>query len=43
MALCIVRHAHRISHETLYRYDAPAFGVIQTLRLTPSNTKGSTF
>ena len=30
----------RISHETLYRYDAPAFGVIQTLRLTPRNYEG---
>src|SRR5436190_415306 len=30
----------RISHETLYRYDAPAFGVIQTLRLTPRNYGG---
>jgi transglutaminase-like putative cysteine protease len=27
----------RISHETVYRYDRPATGVIQTLRLTPRN------
>jgi transglutaminase-like putative cysteine protease len=27
----------RISHETVYRYDRPASGVIQTLRLTPRN------
>jgi transglutaminase-like putative cysteine protease len=30
----------RISHETLYRYDTPAGGVIQTLRLTPRNHDG---
>jgi transglutaminase-like putative cysteine protease len=30
----------RVSHETLYRYDAPATGVIQTLRLTPRNHDG---
>src|ERR1700747_40393 len=30
----------RISHETVYRYDAPARGVIQTLRLTPRNHDG---
>jgi transglutaminase-like putative cysteine protease len=30
----------RISHETIYRYDAPAYGVIQTLRLTPRNHEG---
>jgi transglutaminase-like putative cysteine protease len=30
----------RISHETVYRYDAPASGVIQTLRLTPRNHDG---
>lgn len=30
----------RISHETLYRYDAPPGGVIQTLRLTPRNHDG---
>ena len=30
----------RISHETRYRYDAPANGVIQTLRLTPRNHDG---
>ncbi len=29
-----------ISHLTVYRYDAPAFGVIQTLRLTPRNHDG---
>jgi transglutaminase-like putative cysteine protease len=27
----------RISHETVYRYEEPARGVIQTLRLTPRN------
>jgi len=30
----------QISHETVYRYNAPAFGVIQTLRLTPRNHEG---
>src|SRR5712691_1424633 len=30
----------RISHETVYRYDRPAGGVIQTLRLTPRNHDG---
>ncbi len=30
----------RISHETVYRYDQPAGGVIQTLRLTPRNHAG---
>src|SRR5690348_16927162 len=30
----------RISHQTRYRYDAPASGVIQTLRLTPRNHDG---
>jgi transglutaminase-like putative cysteine protease len=30
----------RISHETRYIYDAPINGVIQTLRLTPSNHDG---
>jgi transglutaminase-like putative cysteine protease len=30
----------RISHETIYRYDQPASGVIQTLRLTPRNHDG---
>jgi transglutaminase-like putative cysteine protease len=30
----------RISHQTLYRYDQPASGVIQTLRLTPRNHAG---
>jgi transglutaminase-like putative cysteine protease len=30
----------RISHETLYRYDTPPGGVIQTLRLTPRNHDG---
>ena len=30
----------RISHETRYHYDAPAAGVIQTLRLTPRNHEG---
>jgi transglutaminase-like putative cysteine protease len=29
-----------IAHETLYRYDRPATGVIQTLRLTPRNHDG---
>jgi transglutaminase-like putative cysteine protease len=30
----------RISHESIYRYDAPVSGVIQTLRLTPRNHDG---
>ena len=30
----------RVCHETLYRYDAPPSGVIQTLRLTPRNHDG---
>ena len=30
----------RISHETIYRYDTPPTGVIQTLRLTPRNHDG---
>jgi transglutaminase-like putative cysteine protease len=30
----------RISHESIYRYDAPVAGVIQTLRLTPRNHDG---
>jgi transglutaminase-like putative cysteine protease len=30
----------RISHDTVYRYDVPARGVIQTLRLTPRNHDG---
>lgn len=30
----------RIAHETRYRYDVPAKGVIQTLRLTPRNHDG---
>jgi transglutaminase-like putative cysteine protease len=30
----------RISHETVYRYEVPARGVIQTLRLTPRNHDG---
>ena len=30
----------QISHETVYRYEAPAAGVIQTLRLTPRNHDG---
>jgi transglutaminase-like putative cysteine protease len=30
----------RISHETVYRYDTAASGVIQTLRLTPRNHDG---
>ena len=29
-----------ISHETVYRYETPAFGVIQTLRLTPRSHDG---
>jgi transglutaminase-like putative cysteine protease len=29
-----------ISHETLYRYDSPASGLIQTLRLTPRSHEG---
>jgi transglutaminase-like putative cysteine protease len=29
-----------VSHETIYRYDQPARGVIQTLRLTPRNHDG---
>jgi transglutaminase-like putative cysteine protease len=30
----------RVSHETLYRYEAPPKGVIQTLRMTPRNHNG---
>jgi transglutaminase-like putative cysteine protease len=30
----------KISHETIYRYDRPTGGVIQTLRLTPRNHDG---
>jgi transglutaminase-like putative cysteine protease len=30
----------QIAHETVYRYDTPASGVIQTLRLTPRNHEG---
>jgi len=30
----------QISHETVYRYEQPANGVIQTLRLTPRNHDG---
>jgi transglutaminase-like putative cysteine protease len=30
----------QISHETVYRYEEPARGVIQTLRLTPRNHEG---
>ena len=30
----------RISHETVYRYEQPPRGVIQTLRLTPRNHDG---
>ena len=30
----------QISHETVYRYEQPAGGVIQTLRLTPRNHDG---
>jgi transglutaminase-like putative cysteine protease len=29
-----------VAHETVYRYDAPCAGVIQTLRLTPRNHAG---
>jgi transglutaminase-like putative cysteine protease len=29
-----------VAHETIYRYDAPCTGVIQTLRLTPRNHAG---
>src|SRR5207244_12646117 len=29
-----------ISHATVYRYERPAAGVIQTLRLTPRNHEG---
>jgi transglutaminase-like putative cysteine protease len=29
-----------VAHETLYRYDTPSTGVIQTLRLTPRNHTG---
>src|SRR5216684_7523723 len=29
-----------VAHETVYRYDAPCTGVIQTLRLTPRNHVG---
>jgi transglutaminase-like putative cysteine protease len=30
----------QISHETVYRYEQPSRGVIQTLRLTPRNHDG---
>lgn len=30
----------RVSHETVYRYDEPPKGVIQTLRMTPRNHDG---
>src|SRR5262249_51857035 len=30
----------RVSHESIYRYDRPVSGVIQTLRLTPRNHDG---
>jgi transglutaminase-like putative cysteine protease len=30
----------QIAHETVYRYDTPASGVIQTLRLTPRSHEG---
>jgi transglutaminase-like putative cysteine protease len=30
----------RVAHETVYRYDTPCSGVIQTLRLTPRNHTG---
>jgi transglutaminase-like putative cysteine protease len=30
----------RVSHETVYRYDAPPKGVIQTLRMTPRDHDG---
>src|ERR1700742_5219920 len=30
----------RVQHETIYRYDAPPKGVIQTLRMTPRNHDG---
>jgi transglutaminase-like putative cysteine protease len=30
----------RVSHETVYRYEQPAKGVIQTLRMTPRNHDG---
>src|ERR1043166_1781912 len=30
----------RISHESIYRYETPVAGVIQTLRLTPRNHDG---
>src|SRR5579863_5047066 len=29
-----------VAHETVYRYDTPSTGVIQTLRLTPRNHAG---
>src|SRR5258708_36579077 len=29
-----------VAHETVYRYDAPCTGVIQTVRLTPRNHAG---
>ena len=29
-----------VAHETVYRYDTPSTGVIQTLRLTPRNHTG---
>jgi transglutaminase-like putative cysteine protease len=30
----------RIAHSSVYRYDPPAAGVIQVLRLTPRNHEG---
>jgi transglutaminase-like putative cysteine protease len=30
----------RISHQTIYKYESPATGVIQSLRLTPRNHEG---
>ena len=29
-----------VAHETVYRYETPSSGVIQTLRLTPRNHTG---
>ncbi|HEV7984264.1 MAG TPA: transglutaminase N-terminal domain-containing protein, partial [Xanthobacteraceae bacterium] len=29
-----------VAHETVYRYETPCTGVIQTLRLTPRNHTG---
>src|SRR5437773_12291613 len=38
--VCLLRMRIQISHLTNYRYDAPATGSIQMLRLTPRNHDG---